>query len=160
MFASELDSNLQQLYEKNFGIKPHRDIRRIAIEDIPTHDVLCAGSPCQPFSKAGDQQGFECPKWGDLLEYVLRVLRHHKPQYIMLENVPNLERHNQGETWSELKRDLEKAGYAISTKHLSPHQYGIPQIRERVFIVGSRTGLSHFAWPPPETVAPLSISLG
>ena len=157
VFASELDSNLQQLYDKNFGIKPHGDIRRIAIEDIPTHDVLCAGSPCQPFSKAGDQQGFECPKWGDLLEYVLRVLRHHKPQYIMLENVPNLERHNQGETWSELKRDLEKAGYAISTKHLSPHQYGIPQIRERVFIVGSRTGLSHFAWPPPETVAPLSI---
>ena len=157
VFASELDNNLQQLYERNFGLRPHGDIRSIPVECIPSHDVLCAGSPCQPFSKAGDQQGLECPKWGDLFEHVLRVLRHHRPEHIILENVPNLERHNKGETWSRLKRDLKKAGYEISTKHLSPHQHGIPQIRERVFIVGSRSGLKHFAWPQQLDSAQLSI---
>ncbi len=158
VFASELDIKLQQLYEKNFGMRPHGDIRTIPVAEIPPHDLLCAGSPCQPFSKAGEQQGFDCPKWGDLFEHVLRVLTHHKPEYIILENVPNLERHSKGETWSQLKRDLETAGYHISTEHLSPHQYGIPQIRERVFIVGSRSGLEHFSWPKQPAGANLSIS--
>ena len=157
VFASELDPNLQVLYEKNFGIKPHGDIRKIMVEDIPMHDVLCAGSPCQPFSKAGDQQGFDCPKWGDLFGYVLRILEHHKPGHIILENVPNLERNAKGETWNALKLGLEKAGYVISTKHLSPHQYGVPQISERVFIVGSRSGLSQFAWPEQLPESALSI---
>jgi DNA (cytosine-5)-methyltransferase 1 len=158
VFASELDTNLQQLYEKNFGMRPHGDIRAVPVDSIPQHDILCAGSPCQPFSKAGDQQGFDCPKWGDLFEHVLRVLRHHKAEYIILENVPNLERHSKGETWAELKRGLEAAGYDIKTKHLSPHQYGIPQIRERVFIVGCRSGLKSFLWPEESDGAHLSIT--
>ena len=158
VFASELDTNLQNLYEKNYGMRPHGDIRAVSVESIPRHDILCAGSPCQPFSKAGDQQGFECPKWGDLFEHVLRVLRHHKPRYVILENVPNLERHSKGETWAELKKGLEDAGYVISTSHLSPHQYGIPQIRERVFIVGCRSGLKEFSWPERKDEASLSIS--
>jgi DNA (cytosine-5)-methyltransferase 1 len=157
VFASELDTNLQDLYEKNFGIRPHGDIRAVPVASIPKHDILCAGSPCQPFSKAGEQQGFECPKWGDLFEYVLRVLRHHKPKYILLENVPNLERHSKGETWAELKKGLEAAGYVIDTNHLSPHQYGIPQIRERVFIVGCRTRLDDFSWPEQRDEAHLTI---
>jgi DNA (cytosine-5)-methyltransferase 1 len=158
VFASELDTNLQQLYEKNFGMRPHGDIRAVPVGSIPQHDILCAGSPCQPFSKAGDQQGFDCPKWGDLFEHVLRVLRHHKPEYIILENVPNLERHRKGETWAELRRGLQAAGYDIRTKHLSPHHYGIPQIRERVFIVGRRCGLKNFTWPEQNHGAHLSIS--
>jgi DNA (cytosine-5)-methyltransferase 1 len=158
VFASELDPNLQELYEKNFGMRPHGDIRAVPVSQIPAHDILCAGSPCQPFSKAGEQQGFECPKWGDLFEHVLRVLRHHKPEYVILENVPNLERHSKGETWAELKRGLEDAGYSVMTKHLSPHQYGVPQIRERVFIVGSRSGLSDFMWPDEIINTDLSIS--
>jgi DNA (cytosine-5)-methyltransferase 1 len=157
VFASELDTNLQKLYQKNYGLEPHGDIRKIPIEQIPAHDILCAGSPCQPFSKAGEQQGFECPKWGDLFGHVLRILEHHKPQYVMLENVPNLERHAKGETWAQLKRDLEAAGYTIDAQHLSPHQYGVPQIRERVFIAGSRTGLGHFKWPEPVITENLSI---
>jgi DNA (cytosine-5)-methyltransferase 1 len=157
VFASELDTNLQRLYEKNFGMRPHGDIRAVPVNSIPQHDILCAGSPCQPFSKAGDQQGFDCPKWGDLFEHVLRVLKHHKTEYIILENVPNLERHSKGETWTQLKRGLEEAGYDIRTKHLSPHQHGIPQIRERVFIVGSRSGLQDFSWPEPSDGAHLSI---
>ncbi len=158
VFASELDANLQQLYEKNFGMRPHGDIRAVPVTKIPAHDILCAGSPCQPFSKAGEQQGFDCPKWGDLFEHVLRVLRHHKPEHVILENVPNLERHSKGETWAQLKQGLESAGYDIRTKHLSPHQYGIPQIRERVFIVGSRSGLDDFLWPDEAAGTNLSIS--
>ncbi len=158
VFASELDTNLRSLYEKNYGMRPHGDIRAVPVESIPKHDILCAGSPCQPFSKAGEQQGFECPKWGDLFEFVLRVLRHHKPEYIILENVPNLERHRQGETWAELRKGLEDAGYIITTNHLSPHQYGIPQIRERVFIVGCRAGLKNFTWPKERNQASLSIT--
>jgi len=157
VFASELDVDLQAVYEKNFGLRPHGDIRDIAVSKIPEHDILCAGSPCQPFSKAGDQQGYECPKWGDLFEYVLRVLRYHEPEFVILENVPNLERHEDGKTWSRLKRRLERAGYQLSTEHLSPHQFGIPQIRERVFIVGRRSGLGDFTWPQPLADTPLSI---
>ncbi len=157
VFASELDPTLQDVYAKNFGIRPHGDIRTVPSANIPQHDILCAGSPCQPFSKAGDQQGLDCPKWGDLFDHVLRILRSHRPEYILLENVPNLERHNKGQTWAELSNALRRAGYEISTKHLSPHQYGIPQIRERVFIVGRRSGLGYFSWPDEVTDQPLSI---
>jgi DNA (cytosine-5)-methyltransferase 1 len=158
VFASEVDSTLRAVYESNFGLRPHGDIRVVRVASIPPHDILCAGSPCQPFSKAGDQQGFDCPKWGDLFEHVLRILRHHKPEFIILENVPNLERHRKGETSAQLKRDLEAAGYGIRTKHLSPHQYAIPQIRERVFMVGNRSGMEDFTWPEQAQGAHLSIS--
>jgi DNA (cytosine-5)-methyltransferase 1 len=75
----------------------------------------------------------------------------------VLENVPNLGRHSKGETWAHLRNGLEAAGYDIATKHLSPHQYGIPQIRERVFIVGCRSGLNGFSWPAPSLFPVLSI---
>jgi DNA (cytosine-5)-methyltransferase 1 len=157
VFASEIDETLASLYEKNFGLRPVGDIRKVPISKIPPHDILCAGSPCQPFSKAGEQQGIDCPKWGDLLEYVLRIARARKPKYLILENVPNLKRHNKGETWGELEKAFIRAGYKMSSAYLSPHQFGIPQIRERVFIVGSRNGLEHFKWPEPKRKARLSI---
>ena len=159
VFASELDTNLQQLYEKNFGMRPHGDIRAVPLNEIPAHDILCAGSPCQPFSKAGEQQGFDCPKWGDLFEHVLRVLRHHKPEHIILENVPNLERHSKGETWAELKSGLAAGGYDVRTKHLSPHQYGISRIRERVSACREPLRAEGFSWPPHRETAPLSHQL-
>jgi len=68
VFACEIDEDLRQLYEKNFGLPVASDIRRVAICDIPSHEILCAGFPCQPFSKAGDQLGFKCPQWGDLFQ--------------------------------------------------------------------------------------------
>lgn len=157
VFASELNDTLRELYEKNFGVKPQGDIRQVSIPDIPAHDILCAGFPCQPFSKAGDQQGFECPKWGDLFDYVLRVVEHHKPRYLLIENVPNLEKHNQGKTWRDLAAKLSEAGYAIDSKRLSPHFFGIPQIRERIFIVGSLSGLSGFTWPEEKRDVILSL---
>jgi DNA (cytosine-5)-methyltransferase 1 len=147
VFASEIDESLRTLYRQNFGLMPHGDIRKVPIELIPAHDVLCAGSPCQPFSKAGDQSGFDCPKWGDLLEHVIKILQYHKPQYYILENVPNLGRHDSGETFKFLRGRLAAAGYKTDFKYLSPHQFGIPQIRERIFIVGSLNSLAHFNWP-------------
>src|SRR4051794_32900792 len=75
VFACEVDQRLANLYEKNFGLRPHADIRTLDIATLPSHDILCAGFPCQPFSKAGEQQGLECPQWGDLIDYVVRILR-------------------------------------------------------------------------------------
>jgi DNA (cytosine-5)-methyltransferase 1 len=154
VFASEIDENLAKLYERNFGLKPVGDIRKVPVKKIPRHDVLCAGSPCQPFSKAGEQQGLECPKWGDLFTYIIRILRHRKPRFIIFENVPNLERHDAGKTWDKLKKHLEKVGYEVDAKHYSPHQFGIPQIRERVFLVGRRRSLKGFEWPKPNNKEP------
>lgn len=157
VFASELDSDLANLYEKNFNITPAGDIRTIDLAEIPPHDILCAGFPCQPFSKAGEQQGRECPQWGDLVDYVVRILRYHKPTYFIIENVPNLVRHNEGKTWEGIKSELCDEGYDVADHKLSPHQFGVPQIRERTFIVGQRDGLATFRWPAPVQPAELSI---
>ncbi|MEM6410926.1 MAG: DNA (cytosine-5-)-methyltransferase [Pseudomonadota bacterium] len=157
VFASELDDNLRSLYKKNFGIEPHGDIRKIDLSKIPSHDVLCAGFPCQPFSKAGGQQGLECPQWGDLIDYVVRILRQHKPRFFIIENVPNLVRHNGGQTWRSIIHRLRLAGYSVDDGMLSPHQFGVPQIRERAFIVGARKGLAHYSWPKPAAENQVSI---
>lgn len=153
VFASEIDEDLRNLYFINFAIKPHGDICAVPIASIPEHDILCAGSPCQPFSKAGDQSGFDCPKWGDLLEHVIKILQHHKPSYFILENVPNLGRHDKGETFKFLRARFAKLGYETKYEYLSPHQFGIPQIRERIFIVGSLGSLSKFKWPSADKKA-------
>ena len=147
VFACEIEQDLQDVYEKNFGIRPHGDIRSVNIASIPPHDILCAGFPCQPFSKAGEQGGRKCPKWGDLFDYVLAILRKHLPQYLILENVPNLLRHDGGNTWLEMHSELEDMGYSVEEERFSPHQFGIPQIRDRVYIVGSLDGLNSFKWP-------------
>lgn len=157
VFACERDKKLAELYEKNFGIKPHGDIRELDLSSIPNHDILCAGFPCQPFSKAGDQRGFKCRQWGDLFEYLIYILCLHKPEYFIIENVPHLVRHRQGKTWQSIIRDLRIAGYSVDDKLLSPHHFGIPQIRKRAFLVGCRSGLASFTWPEPPPYGKLSI---
>lgn len=157
VFASEIDKSLCDTYELNFGRRPLGDIRQIPFEDIPAHDILCAGFPCQPFSKAGDQQGFEHPLWGDLFNNVLSIIQFRKPKYIMLENVPNILKHDQGRTWTRIQNQLLAAGYHVRAHQLSPHRLGIPQIRERVFIVGSLSDLGYFSFP--EEVVDPSLSI-
>jgi DNA (cytosine-5)-methyltransferase 1 len=148
VFASEIDADLADLYEKNFGLRPHGDIRK-SHRKVPAHDILCAGFPCQPFSKAGEQLGFDCPQWGDLFEYVIRILKRHHPRFLLIENVPNLLRHDEGRTWQRVCDRLRDAGYEIEFNRLSPHMFGVPQIRERALIVGARNGLDAFEWPEP-----------
>jgi len=148
VFASELKEALADLYEDNFGLKPNRDITKIAVEDIPRHDILCGGFPCQPFSKAGDRKGLDDERNGSLFDKIVEILDYHKPKYFILENVRNLESHNDGETWAYIQNKLEtELKYSIDKHIFSPHHFGIPQHRERFFIVGSKEGLDHFEWP-------------
>jgi DNA (cytosine-5)-methyltransferase 1 len=158
VFASEVDPDLAALYELNFNLKPVGDIKQVPLSDIPNHDILCAGFPCQPFSKAGGQKGLQCPQWGDLIGYVIAILKHHKPELFIIENVPNLVRHDEGKTWASIKERLEGAGFAVEDANLSPHMFGVPQIRERAFIVGRRGGLAGFRWPDTKMRSTLSIS--
>lgn len=149
VFASEIDEGLRDLYRLNFDLQAAGDIRCLSVDDVPDHDILCAGFPCQPFSKAGFQHGFGDSRNGDLFGYVLRLIEHHKPAFLLLENVPNLKEHRGGHTWRELQSALRTKGYEVDAELLSPHQFGIPQVRERLFIVGSslKHGLAGFVWP-------------
>ncbi|WP_198413779.1 DNA cytosine methyltransferase [Cryobacterium sp. TMT2-15-1] len=157
VFASEWVSTLQDLYERNYGLRPHGDITSIRAELIPDHDFLTAGFPCQPFSKAGDQLGFEHTEQGRLFFNVLEILQAKRPRNFILENVPNLLKHDEGRSFARMKRELEGLGYTIRAERLSPHQFGVPQIRERLYIVGSLESMNTFTWPDP-TGAPTHIS--
>lgn len=157
VFAAEIDPTLQSLYSKNFGLTASGDVRDVSISDIPRHDILCAGFPCQPFSKAGMQMGLDCPRFGNLFDNVIDILHARKPEFIILENVPNLARHQGGKTWRKMRSKLEGEGYVIDEHRLSPHQFGIPQIRERIYIVGRRSGLDGYEWPKPTGAATASI---
>lgn len=138
VFASEIDPDAITTYEQNFGMTPAGDITKIAATDIPPHDVLCAGFPCQPFSKAGKQEGFEDETKGTLFFDIERILLHHHTKYIILENVRNLVSHDNGNTWKTIYSHLKKIGYRLTPQPLilSPHHFGVPQLRERVVILG------------------------
>ena len=156
VFASELNAHLSSLYEKNFGIRPAGDICKAVLSEIPKHDILCAGFPCQPFSKAGGQKGLECPQWGNLFNYIVTILTLKEPRYFIIENVPNLLKHRGGRTWETIRSQLSK-DYFIDFRKLSPHMFGIPQKRERAFIVGDRLGMNGFEWPLSDDVQEMSI---
>ena len=154
VFASELRVDLRELYYKNFEIECSGDINKVDIvNDIPVHDVLCAGFPCQPFSKAGKRQCFNDEKdRGNLFWRIMDILKEKKPEYILLENVQNLKTHDNGNTWAVIKENLEKL-YDVESDILSPHNFGIPQHRKRIYIVGrlkEKGGLNGFSFPPIE----------
>ena len=138
VFASELKEDLRTLYTINFpGIEIRGDITQIDPMSVPAHDILCAGFPCQPFSQAGKRQGFEDEKdRGNLFFWIVKILNAKKPKYIILENVANLENHDEGNTWNRISEELDEAGYWIDKRILSPHQFGIPQHRKRIYIIG------------------------
>lgn len=137
VFASDIDEDCRKTYELNYGIKPAGDITKIEARDIPAHDVLCAGFPCQTFSKAGKRLGFEDETKGTLFFDICRILEFHKPKYALLENVRNLSSHNKGNTWRVIHDKLVSLGYNLLPEPIifSPHNVGIPQHRERVFIM-------------------------
>lgn len=152
VFAAEWEPALNALYEDNFGIKPWSDVNdlnsdEVIAQKIPDHDVLTAGFPCQPFSKAGEQLGFEHTLQGRLFFKVFEILNVKRPRRFILENVPNILRHRGGLTAATIVAKLEELGYEVQVHRLSPHQFGIPQVRERAYFVGSLDGLDAFEWP-------------
>lgn len=149
VFACELDPELRKLYKKNYGILPHDDIRTLKAIDVPSHDVLCAGFPCQPFSLAGKRNGAKCPSSGRLIDDVVRIVEFHEPRYVMLENVPNILTIADGSFWNYIQNEFSSLGYKLKHKIISPVDVGIPQNRERVFIVAFRDedDYEKFTWP-------------
>ena len=138
VLASDIDANAIKVYKNNYGIDSNINVRDIKNEDIPDHDVLCAGFPCQAFSKAGKQEGFMDQTRGTLFFEVARILNVKHPKYILLENVRNLVSHDNGHTYKVICETLKQIGYRIPDEPLilSPHQFGVPQVRERVYIPG------------------------
>lgn len=154
VFASELKEDLRKLYQLNFPELDEKylkgDITMVDVNDIPSHDILCGGFPCQPFSQAGKRLGFQDEGRGDLFFKICEIIQHHRPRYIFLENVSNLKGHDNGDTWRVIKRELEKLGYYVPEPEiLSPHQFGIPQHRRRIYIVGLRKDLVDSKNPKP-----------
>ena len=149
-FVSEWDKHAQSVYEQNFGIRPFGDITLIDEKEIPSHDILCGGFPCQAFSISGKQRGFEDSR-GTLFFDIARIAKHHKPKILLLENVYNLERHDNGNTLKVIKKTLKQLGYNIFYKVLNASHFGIPQIRKRIFFVCFRNdlGVSAFQFPKP-----------
>lgn len=159
VFASEIDETLRKLYKSNFGIQADGDIRNVNPENIPKHDLLCAGFPCQPFSKAGDQMGWRDTVRGTVFYKVLEILEVHSPKYVILENVAHFVRHDEGNTYRKVEKALKSLGYDVRSTQLSPHLFGIPQIRERMYMVGCLEPLNGFKFPEAETdISNLSIN--
>jgi len=145
IFASEWDDKARITYEENFGELPEGDIKKIKPKEIPSHDVLAAGFPCQPFSlarisKKGSMKrpvGFKDPEQGRLFFQILKIVKEKKPKAILLENVKHLRNHNKGKTYKTIERSLEKLGYDVHDDILDA-KHVVPQHRERLFIVAFR----------------------
>lgn len=137
VFTSEWDKSAQQTYQANYKELPYGDITRISEEEIPPHDIILAGFPCQPFSQAGLKKGFEDTR-GTLFFDIARIIKHHKPKVVFLENVRNLASHDKGNTLKVILKSLEELGYTVSYKILNAKDFGVPQNRARIYIVGFR----------------------
>ena len=136
-FASEIDKAACESYEANFGLKPFGDICQVTNHVIPPHDVLCAGFPCQPFSRSGNLGGFEDVR-GRLFYEIIRIAKYHRPQIMLLENVKAILTIDNGNVKREIYSNLEKIGYRVQHAPLNASKFGIPQQRERVYFVAIR----------------------
>lgn len=148
VYACDIDADCRKTYQRNYGIMPDGDITKVNAENIPTHDVLCGGFPCQSFSKAGKRLGFADETKGTLFFDICRILKYHMPKYALLENVRNLASHDGGNTWRVIHDKLEELGYNVIDEPVifSPHYIGVPQHRERVFIMCVRKDIGEL--PP------------
>lgn len=149
-FASEWDKHAAQVYFNNFGIQPAGDITKIDERDIPQHDILCAGFPCQAFSVSGNQKGFEDTR-GTLFFDIARIAIYHQPKVLFLENVKNLTKHDKGRTFNVILKTLRDIGYTVFFAVLNASRYGLPQNRKRLYIVGfhNSLGIKEFDFPKP-----------
>lgn len=153
VFSSDIDKYVKEVYSENFGEIPYGDITQIATEDIPEHDILCAGFPCQPFSTAGRRLGFEDTR-GTLFFEVARILKEKQPKGFILENVKGLTNHDKGKTLQVILKAIEEIGYDYKYKILNAKDYNVPQNRERWYCIGIRKGsginIEDFSFPDKE----------
>lgn len=143
VFSSEFNPAAQEVYNANYGEYPFGDITRIPIEIIPEHDILTAGFPCQPFSISGKMKGFEDTR-GTLIYNVFKIIEARKPKVVFLENVKHLVYHDKGQTLYTILSGLKNLGYKISYKVLNASDFGVPQNRERLIIIGHKEKLFDF----------------
>lgn len=149
VFSCEWDKFAQKTYKANFGEIPYGDITKISEQEIPKHDVLLAGFPCQPFSNIGKREGFNHPTQGTLFFDIIRILKFHQPKMLLLENVPGLTTIQKGETFKTILHELDKANYSVFYQILDAQNFNLPQRRKRIIIVGFRKDLnvSSFSFP-------------
>ncbi len=150
VYTSEWDKVVSQVYKNNFGDYPDGDITKVEETNIPDHDILCAGFPCQAFSISGKQRGFEDSR-GILFFDVARIVKEKKPSVVFMENVKNFATHNNGQSLKVVKSTMEELGYTFYQKILNATDFGVPQKRERIYMVCFRNDLNvqNFSFPKP-----------
>lgn len=152
------DSNpvARETYAANYEMHPRADIADIDPVTVPPYDVLCAGFPCQPFSQCGQHKGFDDAR-GTLFFHIMKFVRYHSPRIILLENVQGLLTHDGGRTFARIQQELRDAGYMTAHKVLVCSDYGIPQMRKRLFVVATRgmpdVSLNLDAYKQPTTLS-------
>ena len=153
VFACDIDAEARRAYQHNFGVEPAGDITAIHPNDIPEHDILFAGFPCQPFSIIGPMRGFDDVR-GTLFFNIAETIDAKRPSAFLLENVRQLSTHNRGRTLSRILELLRELGYRTDWMILNALDFGLPQKRERTFIVGFRDHSIPFDWPEPVSDTP------
>jgi DNA (cytosine-5)-methyltransferase 1 len=146
VMACDIDEGARRIYEANYGLRPEGDIRSLNVATIPDFEILCAGFPCQPFSIAGNGEGFNDTHKGNLFYDILTIIDAKTPPMCILENVKNLKTHDGGRTYRTIHAELEARGYKVTSRVINSADYGSPQARQRIFIVASR---SDFTIPEP-----------
>jgi DNA (cytosine-5)-methyltransferase 1 len=147
VLACDIDEGIRTIYKSNYGIEPVNDIRSIQIDTMPDFDLLCAGFPCQPFSIAGNGEGFKDKEKGNLFYDILTIIDAKTPKMCILENVKNLKTHDNGNTYKTIETELLKRNYIITSKIINAADYGSPQARQRIFIVATK--VKPFVIPTP-----------
>lgn len=148
VYSNEWDKFAQQVYCDNFGDVPEGDITLVDEQTIPDHDILCAGFPCQAFSISGKQRGFEDSR-GTLFFDVARIVKCKKPKIVFMENVKNFATHDDGRTLEVVENTMKELGYSFSYRVLNAVDYGVPQKRERIYMICFREdiGIEEFRFP-------------
>lgn len=149
VFSSDIDKHVAQTYEANFNDNPLSDMTTIRAQDIPSHDILCAGFPCQPFSISGKKKGFLDDR-GDLINHIIRIIKHHQPQLVLLENVKNILSHDNGSTFEYIVNEINKANYNVYSKLINATDFNVAQARERVYFVCIRKDLDNLTFDFPQ----------
>src|ERR1035437_1330469 len=150
VFAADIDPKCRRMYAENFGYVPAGDLRTVRTSDVPAHDLVCCGLPCQPFSINGTQRGIQDPR-GRIFRQVHRLIAAGKPTAVLLENVPRLAANNEGLTFATIRQCLRELGYDVWHEFLRASEFGCSQLRRRLYLVALRRdlGIGRFLFPEP-----------